>query len=123
MFIADMFIYLVIALYLDAVVPQTYGTRRPFYFFLLPRFWLPNQRLKMKLPRSVIMKGQDNPDLFESPNKEQIQKMEDNKGVRIHDLCKKFGPNFAVQGLNAFFYKNEITGKLDGSCFSCIYDG
>eukprot|EP01090_Pellita_catalonica_P008622 TRINITY_DN196_c0_g1_i1.p1 TRINITY_DN196_c0_g1~~TRINITY_DN196_c0_g1_i1.p1 ORF type:complete len:943 (+),score=171.62 TRINITY_DN196_c0_g1_i1:378-2831(+) len=43
--IADFFIYLVIALYLDNVLPNEYGVRKSFYFFLTPGYWFPGQKL------------------------------------------------------------------------------
>jgi ATP-binding cassette subfamily A (ABC1) protein 5 len=39
MIIIDIFLYLSMALYLDAVVPAEYGKRRPLYFIFMPSFW------------------------------------------------------------------------------------
>ena len=39
MMTVDIFLYLGLALYLDAVVPAEYGKRRPPYFIFLPSFW------------------------------------------------------------------------------------
>lgn len=39
MMIVDIFLYLGLALYLDAVVPAEYGKRRPPYFIFMPSFW------------------------------------------------------------------------------------
>lgn len=39
MIIVDIFIYLLLALYLDAVIPAEYGTRRPPYFIFQLSFW------------------------------------------------------------------------------------
>jgi hypothetical protein len=111
MFVVDLILYLIIALYLDAIVPQSYGTRKPWYFIFQPSFWILTGQVKSTLPTVIEMKGHDNPDLFETPNKDQISKMSENKGVRIHELSRKFNGKYAVQGLNAFFYKNEVTGR------------
>lgn len=38
----DFFIYIIIALFLDNVLPDEMGVRKPVYFFLMPSFWLGN---------------------------------------------------------------------------------
>lgn len=39
MIIVDIFLYLLLALYLDAVIPAEYGKRRPPYFIFQLSFW------------------------------------------------------------------------------------
>ncbi|XRB21233.1 ABC transporter domain-containing protein [Pseudoscourfieldia marina] len=33
------FVFAFLAAYLDQIVPNSYGTRRPFYYFLMPNYW------------------------------------------------------------------------------------
>jgi hypothetical protein len=35
--------YLVLAIYLDNVLPDTNGTRKPLWYFLQPSYWLPSK--------------------------------------------------------------------------------
>ena len=35
----DVFVFWIIAWYLDNVIPDAFGARQPFYFFFLPHYW------------------------------------------------------------------------------------
>ena len=39
MLIVDIFLYFLLALYLDVVIPAEYGQRKPPYFIFMPSFW------------------------------------------------------------------------------------
>lgn len=39
--IIDFFIYIVLGIYLENILPQATGVRKPFYYFLKPSFWCP----------------------------------------------------------------------------------
>ncbi|ORX68901.1 P-loop containing nucleoside triphosphate hydrolase protein [Anaeromyces robustus] len=35
----NIFLYFILALYFDNIIPNIYGNRKPFYYFLLPSYW------------------------------------------------------------------------------------
>lgn len=35
--------YFILAIYINNVVPNSYGVRKPFYYFLLPQYWWPSK--------------------------------------------------------------------------------
>jgi hypothetical protein len=35
----DVFVYWILAWYLDNILPDAFGARQPLYFFLLPSYW------------------------------------------------------------------------------------
>eukprot|EP01117_Protostelium_nocturnum_P005730 TRINITY_DN2068_c0_g1_i1.p1 TRINITY_DN2068_c0_g1~~TRINITY_DN2068_c0_g1_i1.p1 ORF type:complete len:1746 (+),score=587.77 TRINITY_DN2068_c0_g1_i1:107-5344(+) len=47
--ILDFFLYLLIALYLDNVLPNAYGTKRPWYYFVTPSYWTGKARPRTDL--------------------------------------------------------------------------
>jgi len=40
--IIDFVIYFIAAIYLENVLPQASGVRKPFYYFLKPSYWFPS---------------------------------------------------------------------------------
>ncbi|KAF2360723.1 hypothetical protein FHG87_008514 [Trinorchestia longiramus] len=60
----DIVLYLILALYLDAVVPTEYGTKEKPWFFLKPSFW----KSKKKTPSGLNF---SNPEMEEHPNEEE----------------------------------------------------
>ena len=80
MIIVDIFLYLFLALYLDAVIPAEYGKRRPPYFIFLPSFWKSvfcnnNQLTKgHELSRQLSARGIQNMDDVEPVGNEMIGK-------------------------------------------------
>ena len=35
--------YFIVAVYINNIVPNVYGVRRPFYYFLQPQYWWPSK--------------------------------------------------------------------------------
>ena len=54
MFIFDIFLYLILANYLERVLPSTYGIRLPWYFCFQPSFWRGEARLAIKAIQITI---------------------------------------------------------------------
>eukprot|EP00492_Amphilonche_elongata_P005414 TRINITY_DN778_c0_g1_i1.p1 TRINITY_DN778_c0_g1~~TRINITY_DN778_c0_g1_i1.p1 ORF type:complete len:275 (-),score=38.15 TRINITY_DN778_c0_g1_i1:27-851(-) len=50
MLLFDVFLYLAIAVYIENVLPQTYGVRKPFYFCLMPSFWCKKEKVPTAWP-------------------------------------------------------------------------
>uniref|UniRef100_A0A7N6FL20 P-type phospholipid transporter n=1 Tax=Anabas testudineus TaxID=64144 RepID=A0A7N6FL20_ANATE len=88
----DTLLYAVLAWYLDNVFPGQYGIGRPFYFPLLPCYWL----------NTVA------PSFFEAEPADLV------KGVCIQNLVKVFSScsRPAVDGLSISFYESQITAFL-----------
>uniref|UniRef100_A0A8C5BHU5 ATP-binding cassette, sub-family A (ABC1), member 4a n=1 Tax=Gadus morhua TaxID=8049 RepID=A0A8C5BHU5_GADMO len=92
----DTLLYAVLAWYLDHVFPGQYGIGRPFYFPVLPSYWV----------TSVTQRpGQS---FFEAEPDGLVE------GVCIRDLVKRFGSGSppAVDGLSLSFYESQITAFL-----------
>ena len=41
MLVVDIFLYLILAWYFDAIVPSSYGTKLPPWFVFMPSYWFP----------------------------------------------------------------------------------
>lgn len=54
MLIIDIVLYLLLAMYFDAVVPAEYGQRRPAYFIFMPSFWKNLFSKKQKGPQRQL---------------------------------------------------------------------
>ncbi|CAG5059697.1 unnamed protein product, partial [Parnassius apollo] len=102
MLLVDSFVYMLIALYLEQVLPGPYGVPRPWYFPIQRDFWFPRRNI---LPD----------ELNEVSNNEEIKENEpvDHEiGVKIINLTKIYGNNVAVNNLNLNIYNDQITVLL-----------
>uniref|UniRef100_A0A8C4ZZL0 ATP-binding cassette, sub-family A (ABC1), member 4a n=1 Tax=Gadus morhua TaxID=8049 RepID=A0A8C4ZZL0_GADMO len=97
----DTLLYAVLAWYLDHVFPGQYGIGRPFYFPVLPSYWVTSVTLHLR----VLVPGQS---FFEAEPDGLVE------GVCIRDLVKRFGSGSppAVDGLSLSFYESQITAFL-----------
>ena len=136
--ILDAIIYFIIAIYLDLVVPQTYGSRLPWNFFLKKSYWIPYSETELKNILTRSKASQDNlkqmlqeksdtlefeakesiGDLFEPYTREEDKKLRGKKCASLHSLTKEFkikgdkAPRIAVNNLNADFFKGQVTAIL-----------
>lgn len=78
MIIVDIFLYLLLALYLDNVIPAEYGKRRPPYFIFMPSFWRSvycgDNSHDRELSRQLSARGFQNMDDVEPVGQEMIGK-------------------------------------------------
>ncbi|XP_013169431.1 PREDICTED: ATP-binding cassette sub-family A member 3-like isoform X2 [Papilio xuthus] len=101
MLLVDCLLYMLIALYLEKVLPGPYGVAQPWYFPFMREFWCPQ---KKHVPDdhidedSNIIKEKD-------PLGHEI-------GVKITNLTKVYGNNVAVNNLNLNLYQDQITVLL-----------
>uniref|UniRef100_A0A8C7N632 ATP-binding cassette, sub-family A (ABC1), member 4a n=1 Tax=Oncorhynchus kisutch TaxID=8019 RepID=A0A8C7N632_ONCKI len=93
----DTVLYAVLAWYLDNVFPGQYGISRPFYFPILPSYWLNSRPPKPK-----------DHAYFEGEPAGLVE------GVCVQNLVKVFGRGQkpAVDGLSITFYESQITAFL-----------
>lgn len=99
----DTLIYLLIALYVEAIFPGEYGTPRPWYFLFTYSFWCGN-------PKYVHV---DTSDDISTPNTKFFENPQNlNPGIQIRNLRKCFGKRTAVNNLTLNIYDNQITVLL-----------
>ncbi|CAH1126708.1 unnamed protein product [Ceutorhynchus assimilis] len=101
MLIIDCFIYLILALYLDAVNPGKYGMPKDIFF--------PFKKLHS------FFKKHNNVDIEEGAESFQVRDQEKSKltkGIELIDLQKKYGKKTVVKKLNMGIYQDQITVLL-----------
>uniref|UniRef100_A0A3B3VDY7 P-type phospholipid transporter n=1 Tax=Poecilia latipinna TaxID=48699 RepID=A0A3B3VDY7_9TELE len=98
----DTVLYAALAWYLDNVFPGQYGIGRPFYFPLLPCYWLNSAAAE-----TLFLVSTEEP-FFEAEPADLV------KGVCIQNLVKVFSScsSPAVDGLSINFYESQITAFL-----------
>ena len=133
MLFIDIFIYAVLAWYFSNTFPSEYGTQKPWYFPLLPSYWLSCFSScttffgfsAVHLYDNVNRKSVSDADvematLSDVPVEEVSQALKDQVGsklcIDIQGLVKEFstatGPKRAVDNLNLTMYSGEITALL-----------
>uniref|UniRef100_A0A7N4V510 ABC transporter domain-containing protein n=1 Tax=Sarcophilus harrisii TaxID=9305 RepID=A0A7N4V510_SARHA len=110
MLLYDSVFYGLVAWYIEAVFPGEYGMPQPWYFFLLPSYWL-------KKPK-MILKEKEEEDLEKSPQHEFFESdpTDLQVGIKIKNLSKTFKKGKktkeAVRNLNLNLYEGQITVLL-----------
>ncbi|XP_055599142.1 phospholipid-transporting ATPase ABCA3-like [Uranotaenia lowii] len=103
MLLADSVIYLLIALYVEKVLPGEFGVAQPWYFPFTVRYW--TNRV------DVISDGFDG--VMENPDSREPDPLGKHAGVRIVGLRKEFGKNkVAVKRLHLNMFDDQITVLL-----------
>ncbi|XP_064211531.1 phospholipid-transporting ATPase ABCA3 isoform X2 [Tribolium castaneum] len=101
MFILDTFLYLCIALYIEAVFPGDFGVPQPWYFPFTRAYWCNNIQA-MGDEQSSENKGEFYEDFTEKLP----------VGIQLKNLSKTFGGNKAVINMNLDMYEGHITVLL-----------
>ncbi|XP_014224369.1 ATP-binding cassette sub-family A member 5-like isoform X2 [Trichogramma pretiosum] len=113
----DIFLYALLAYYLDSVLPSEYGVKRPPWFCFMPRFWCK----KSKAPRAATVNGESNSFIpGEETNRDVepvVREMKGREAIRIVDLYKSYSKCRraevkAVNGINLTIYEGQITAIL-----------
>ncbi|CAH2037508.1 unnamed protein product, partial [Iphiclides podalirius] len=102
MLVVDCILYMLIALYLEQVLPGYYGVPKPWYFLFQRDFWF---------PRRIDLSD----DLIEDTNNDLVKEKDPDGheiGVKITNLTKVYGNNIAVNNLNLNIYNDQITVLL-----------
>jgi ATP-binding cassette subfamily A (ABC1) protein 3 len=118
MFILDTFLYLAIALYIEAVFPGDFGVPQPWYFPVSRDYWCskpPTLGESSKWSRRYFHlfvladheeSSRDKAEFFEKFTEDLPI------GIQIQNLSKTFGANRAVKKLNLDMYEGHITVLL-----------
>ncbi|KAL3284408.1 hypothetical protein HHI36_018568 [Cryptolaemus montrouzieri] len=105
MLMVDTLLYLLIALYVEAVLPGEFGVPKPWYFFLTKKFWCneitPNKGIVDDMVTPEHLRG-----FFEKEPSNL------HAGIKIRNLRKVFKGNAAVENLSINMYENQITVLL-----------
>uniref|UniRef100_A0A8C4X0D4 ATP-binding cassette, sub-family A (ABC1), member 3b n=1 Tax=Eptatretus burgeri TaxID=7764 RepID=A0A8C4X0D4_EPTBU len=113
MLLLDCVLYTLIAVYVEAVFPGQYGIPQPAYFFLLPSYWLGNQRW---CPLELIEEDSNCDWETESGKFFEHEPYGAPAGIRVQNLYKVFGKGkrmkAAVKGLTMNMYEGQITALL-----------
>lgn len=112
MLIADVFIYFILYIYMDLVLPNEYGIKKHPLFFIKDCF-----KSKAKFERGISVQ-MDDQSLLSRTYSENIGKPQyeeklpdtfNNEAlVKIFNLQKKFGETKAVDGISLNLYKNNL---------------
>ncbi|VEN57671.1 unnamed protein product [Callosobruchus maculatus] len=103
MLILDIFIYMFLAIYIEAIYPSEFGTHYPWNFLCKPSYWRPKRDTESndirdnKRVRSGFLEAE--PKGLKA-------------GVQIKGLTKVYGSTTAVDGLSLNLYENQITVLL-----------
>ncbi|XP_049855750.1 phospholipid-transporting ATPase ABCA3 isoform X1 [Schistocerca gregaria] len=103
MLIADAVIYMLIALYVEAVFPGEFGVPLPWYFFMQRSYWF-----GIEYDNEGVNEEQSIPE-SEFFEKEPLHLK---KGIQIMKLRKVFHNNVAVDDLDLNMYEGQITVLL-----------
>ncbi|KAM3720275.1 Phospholipid-transporting ATPase ABCA1 [Dirofilaria immitis] len=110
-FIIDIFIYALLAWYINIVFPGIYGIPRPFYFFITTRYWRGDDYIMRFVSDAVSdfttpITGSELHNFEKEPIDLKL-------AVNICNLVKVYGNGTkALNGLNIRFYESQITALL-----------
>lgn len=111
----DSMLYLLLAVYLDQVIPGEHGLRRSSFFFLKPSFWLKQIKNYKELYESNISGNLNFNDMIEPVSSE----FQGKEAIRINGVQKSFvkkGETVeALKSLSFDIYEGQITALLGHS--------
>ncbi|XP_078257242.1 cholesterol transporter ABCA5 [Rhinoraja longicauda] len=116
MLILDSFLYMVIAVYLDQVLPGEYGQRQPFFYFLRPSYWLRKEKHYDQIDcENEFGQGSAFSEVVEAVPAEFKGK----EAIRLNDVHKWYKGKEkkveALKGLSFDIYQDQITALLGHS--------
>ncbi|XP_047994969.1 phospholipid-transporting ATPase ABCA3-like [Leguminivora glycinivorella] len=102
MLVIDCVLYMLIALYLEQVLPGPHAAPKPWYFMFQKSFWLPNRKIT-----AVDITNGSNDGIV-------MEKVADDYpiGVKMTNLTKVYAKNVAVNNLCLDIYDGQITVLL-----------
>lgn len=116
--VADVFIYSLIAWYFAQVWPSKVGVRKPFYFVLLPSYWMPSWfgRPSQQDHSRVAVSQEDPEAAIEMTTAIPVEKVNEEllgaPTVAVHKMRKSFGDFVALNDLSFNMYENQIFALL-----------
>ncbi|CAI8011248.1 ATP-binding cassette sub-family A member 3 [Geodia barretti] len=117
MLIFDILLYMIIAWYVDAVKPGTYGVPKPLYFPFLPSYWTGRPLECRKRSEDEVV---ERPPWYDGGAHEE-EPRDREAGIKIQNLTKTYTPaifsllkgeKLAVDSLNLNMYEGQITALL-----------
>jgi ABC-type multidrug transport system ATPase subunit len=116
----DILLYVVLTLYFDNVIPNEFGNRQPFYYFLLPSYWgisksdsnSPNEWVKNTLDKypPTYDKNKIDSDVLDHIN--YTCDSNNNDPIKVINLMKKYGrgkdEKVVVNGSYLSFSKDKV---------------
>ncbi|XP_009629715.1 ABC transporter A family member 11-like [Nicotiana tomentosiformis] len=118
--IATFFLWLILAIYLDNIIPNSAGVRKPLYYFLKPGYWRGRGEEKFKENAPCCGSGSAPPlDSFTQDDEDVL--VEENR-VKQQAEEGNVDPNVAVQlqDLNKM-YSRTISLSCHSCCLLCCY--
>ncbi|XP_044745815.1 phospholipid-transporting ATPase ABCA3-like [Coccinella septempunctata] len=101
MIIADLILYMLIALYVEAIYPGEFGVPQKWYFILTPGFWR-----RRNVEQDDCLLDPNNGEFFDDDPTDL------RAGISIRGLAKNFGSNEAVRDISLNMYEDQITVLL-----------
>ncbi|KAM8946763.1 cholesterol transporter ABCA5 [Pelodytes ibericus] len=113
--VVDSVMYLLLASYLDQVLPGEYGLKRPPFFFMKPSYWSKRRRNYGELNESHCNSNFNLSEMVEPVSLD----LQGKEAIRIKSLHKSFKKESkqvaALQGLTFSMYEGQITALLGHS--------
>ena len=107
-FIASFFMYSILAIYLDQVIPSGYGRSQPFYYIFLPSYWCPST--VKPTPKDLVTTVVDDESLMDEDVRVEMHRVlnggADADAVRVVNLAKTFGGGCCKAPFTAVFRVN-----------------
>ncbi|XP_064371423.1 glucosylceramide transporter ABCA12 isoform X2 [Dromaius novaehollandiae] len=118
----DSFIYFILGWYIRNVFPGRYGMAAPWYFPLLPSYWIEyngyipfwNEKLRALLFTKLVLRKEatHNDKICAPPPHLEPEPTDLTLGVSLHGITKIYGSRAAVENLSLNFYEGNITSLL-----------
>ncbi|XP_067403405.1 cholesterol transporter ABCA5 isoform X2 [Emydura macquarii macquarii] len=110
--VLDSMFYLLLAVYLDQVIPGEFGLRRPSFFFMKPSFWSKRRRNYKELYESTVNGSLSFSEMVEPVSSE----FQGKEAIRISSVQKTFRKKGetveALRSLSFDIYEGQITALL-----------
>jgi len=118
MLLVDTFLYAFLAWYLESVVPSSFGTKLPPWFFLMPSYWSPSRPDAQKRTEE---RAQDGVEQLPPESEEKV-------AIRINNVSKTFtwgwfsrNSKTVLQDINMKILEDQIFGLLGHNGISSFF--
>ncbi|XP_032301868.1 ATP-binding cassette sub-family A member 12 [Coturnix japonica] len=117
----DSFIYFILGWYIRNVFPGRYGMAAPWYFPLLPSYWLEynwlpfwSEKQRGFIFSKLVLRKEASPtsQICAPPPHVEPEPTDLTLGVSLHGITKVYGSKAAVDNLSLNFYEGNITSLL-----------
>ena len=111
MFALDILLYSVLIAYLDKIGPGKYGVAEKFYFFLLPSYWCPGNKVAVEEGESSRGDAVDDISMFEPEPKMTA-------GIKVNNLRKEFKKVTSCPAQKSCFKYFHLSRNLEARQFT-----